>query len=1078
MKKKLFFLVFTFLLVLGAKGQVTTSNIIGVVKDNDLEQVAGATITAVHVPSGTVYRTSANSSGRYNLANMRVGGPYKVEVSAIGKQTLTFEDVYLQLGQSFIIDPVFKGDTGIVLDEVLIEREKQNISSGTVTSISRKQIESLPSITRSVNDITRLTPQANGTAIGGGNYRSNIFTVDGANFSNQFGIGQNIPANGSPISLDALEQISVNVSPYDVRQAGFTGAAINAVTRSGNNEFFGSAFYTFRNENFQGDKVGDFMVNKNPMKNQQFGVSLGGPIIKDKLFFFVNGEFNPVDEPGQNRIASTPELQFGDGSEVARPTAEFLDGVRDYLINKYDYNPGEYQGYGFTSKNNKLLARIDWNISDKHKLNVRYNQVQARSPSFVSTSTSGSGISYTGDQNRRSINALHFSGSNYYQENNFYSGTIELNSRFGQLNNQLRLSYINQNEPRSSDSRAFPLVDIKEGDEVITTFGYEPFTYGNLREVSSYNINNEVSYVANQHSLVAGIEAEFSTIKNGFQRFGTGFYTFDSWDDFVNGNKPSNYALTFPMTEDGSQAFASFKFAQYSLYLQDEFTVNNRLRLMAGLRLELPTFPKVSEIKTHPLVAQNTYANGEKMDTGMLPSARVMFSPRIGFNYDVLGDRSLILRGGSGIFTGRVPFVWIVAQSGDAGMLQFTKVFQENELPDFNPDPKANYPSVLPEAGTEIPASVAALSKDFRFPQTWKSSLAIEYQLPYGVKMNIDGVFSKDINAAFARNINLADQHRLNVDGYGDDRLIYPSNRYINGNHNAIVMDSKTGGYYWSTTLQLEKEFQNGLNAMIAYTHSAAKNFGDGSGDQILNLWSLPQQGTGNTNSPGLGYTSNVIPDRIIANISYRQEWLKNLATTVSVFYQGGSQGRYSFTYNADLNNDGFSNDLIYVPKNRDEITFIDIPEGQSAYGGVAHSAEEQKDLFFSLVEKEKFLRNNKGGFAPRNGGKLPWRNQFDLRISQEVFKNLSGKRNTLQVYCDVFNLGNLLNKKWGHTNYVTNSSVLQIQNRNDIMADPSVEPVYRLGAANGSIIKDVVGTSQSISSTYYMQIGVRYSFQ
>lgn len=1076
--KNYLLLLLTVLSVFTVRAQVTTSSLTGVVTQSTGQFTSGATIKAIHVPSGSVYSSSTNSVGRFNIANMRVGGPYRIEVTYVGQQPIVYEKVFLQLGQAFVLNLVFE-DSLTQIEGIAIEGRSRDLKTGSSTIVNRAQIEILPTIGRSVNDITRLTPQANGTAIGGGNYRSNVFTVDGANFSNQFGIGQNIPANGTPISLDALEQIAVNVAPYDVRQSGFTGAAVNAVTRSGTNEFQGSVFYTYRNEKFQGKWVGDYEVNRNSMDNKQIGLSLGGPIIKDKLFFFVNAEFNPVKEPGQNRIAATPDKPFGSGgSDVVRPTTEFLDGVRDYLIKTYDYDPGTYQGYGFESNNTKLFARMDWNISDKHKLNVRYNQVESKRPSFVSSSTTGSGISYGGNQHRASINALGFSKSNYYQENNLYSATAELNSNFGVINNSFRFSYVNQNEPRSSDSRPFPLVDIKESNAVLTTFGYEPFTYGNLRDVNTYTISNDITYAFDKHILTGGLEAEFSTVKNSFQRFGTGFYTFDSWDDFVSDAKPSNYVLTFPLTPDGSPAFASFGFVQYSAYIQDEFNVNNRLKLTGGFRLELPTFPNVKEIQTHPLVAANTYANGEKMDTGQLPKSKFMFSPRIGFNYDVYGDHSLTLRGGSGIFTGRVPFVWIVAQSGDAGMLQFTKIFEQNEMPDFDPDPKANYPTTLPKAGESIPGNISALSRSFRFPQTWKSSLALDFQLPYSINASLEGIYSKDLNAAFARNINLAEGPNMNVANYADNRHIYANPRNINGNHSAIVMDSKTGGHYWSTTLQLSKQFSYGLEAMVAYTHSEAKNFGDGSGDQIMNLWSLPYQYTGNPNNPSLSYTNNVIPNRIIASVSYRQEWLKNLATTVSVFYEGGAQGRYSYYYSGDMNNDGQTNDLIYIPNDPSDIKFVDITS-KDAEGTIHidHSAAEQSEAFFRLVENDKYLKGRKGQYAERNGGKMPWRNQVDLKVSQEIFKDFGGKRNSLQVFWDVFNVGNLLNKKWGHFNYVKNQAILRPQNANAVFADPTVQPVFQLGMDRGDLVTESFGTTQSISSTYYMQFGVRYKF-
>ncbi|MGF1926255.1 MAG: TonB-dependent receptor domain-containing protein, partial [Bacteroidia bacterium] len=409
--------------------------------------------------------------------------------------------------------------------------------------------------------------------------------------------------------------------------------------------------------------------------------------------------------------------------------------------------PGIYQGYDNLSNNDKLLVRLDWNISNNHSFNVRYNQVESKRPSFVSTSTSGTGFNYS--QSRQSSQALHFSNSNYYQDANLYSWAAELNSKLSnKISNKLRGSYTRQNDPRSSDSDIFPFVDILEAGTPLTSFGYEPFTYGNLRDVTSYTFNDDLSINLGKHSLTLGVQAEFSTTKNGFQRFGTSLYSFASWADFVNGAKPSNFAITYPLTADGSQAFPSFKFAQYSAYFQDEFNVSERFKLTAGLRLENPVYPNVDEVKTHPLVAQLSFNGGQKVNTGTLPETKLMFSPRVGFNWDINGDRSVQLRGGSGIFTGRIPFVWIVAQSGDAGMLQFLQTYngQANTPGPFNPNPNAYIPTNKPTPGSAIPSAISVMSPDLKFPQTWKSSLGVDFKLPLGLIGTIEGIYNSDLN--------------------------------------------------------------------------------------------------------------------------------------------------------------------------------------------------------------------------------------------------------------------------------------------------------------------------------------------
>lgn len=1108
MKKSILFFVFVLSIYCSVQAQVTTSSLTGLVTENSGHFTEGATIKATHLPSGTTYSGSSNSSGRFNLANMRVGGPYRVEVTFVGQNPLIYEDVFLQLGQPFVLNPIF-GESSTAIDEVAIVGTRRSLKEGASTVVNRRQIENLPTISRSVNDLTRLTPQANGTAIGGGNYRANNFTVDGANFNNQFGIGQNIPANGSPISIDAIEQIVVNVTPFDVRQSGFTGAAINAVTRSGRNDFFGSAFYSGRNDKLQGSRIDGVRAQVNDMSVKQYGFTFGGPIVKNKLFFFVNLEQQKEVEPGPTKIASTDALKFGEPGTpnyVARPTETFLNGVKTYLIDNYGYDPGVYQGYSNKSNSDKFFVRLDWNIADNHKLNFKYNQVKGKRPSGVSSSTSGSNVSFSGSNNRLSNNALHFSNSNYFTESNLYSASLEYAGSIGQYNHTARINYVNQNEPRSSAGDLFPLVDIKDGDAVITTFGYEPFTYGNLRDVETMSFTYDGDYTIGKHNLTAGFQFEKSKTKNGFQRFGTGYYIYDSWDDFIDpAGKAINYALTFPLTADGSQAFPSFEFHQYSLYLQDQYSFSDRLKLTAGLRFELPTFPNVKEIQTHPLIEKLSFLDNININTGDLPKSRVMVSPRFGFNYDVYGDRSLTLRGGTGVFTGRIPFVWIVAQSGDAGMLQSTMVLQgKANTPVFSSDITANYPSPVPAAGTSIPSGgVSAMSRDLKFPSTWKSSLAVDYNLPWGTVATLEAIYNKDINAVVARNVNLVEPTSMNITGYTDHRFIFPdaaNERYINkinsagladptanSGFNTTQMTNAKGGHYYSLTAQLQKNFDKGFSAMLAYTYTAAKNFGDGSGDQIINLWSLPYQGYGNSNIPELSYTSNIVPSRLVGAVSYTNAWISNLNTSMTLFYSGSSMGRYSYYYGSDFNRDGQVNDLIFIPEDRSQLVFVDIAAGNSNYGGNAYTAADQAEIFWNLVDNDDYLKSRIGKTTERNGAVAPWRHQFDFRLSQELVKNIGGANNSLEFFWDVFNIGNLFNSSWGI--YKINNNVLLTPTNmlsrysGGNLVSPALDikgtelPTFTMGYANGDIIRELRRPNETITSTYYMHFGLKFKF-
>jgi len=1097
----------------GANAQVTTSSMTGTIRDAK-GALPGASVKATHTPTGTVYSVSTNNDGRFTIGGMRVGGPYTIEVSFVGYGAVKQTDIYLKLGEPYV-ENVTLSDNSSTLEEVKVVGRNNSIMnsnrSGTSTVIGKQQIQSLPTITRSVNDLTRLTPQANGTSIGGGNYRSNNFTVDGANFNNQFGIGQNIPANGSPISIDALEQISINVTPFDVRQTGFTGGSVTAVTRSGTNTFSGNAFYTMRGDDQQGRRVGESyrIPTLQKLDEKNYGFSLGGPIIKDKLFFFVNYEKKHTIQPGTQRIAANSTTPYSAANpNVVQASETLLNTIQSYLRTTYNYDPGVYQGYSNISDNEKMFARLDWNISKNHRFSVRYNQVESKTPSSASTSTSGSPIgSVTGYAyaNSRSGTArtagLPFSNSNYYQAANLYSGVAELNSNFGsKVTNVLRATYSHQNDPRTTDGSPFPLVDILDGSptsnanlgSVLTTFGYEPFSYGNLRDVKSYTYSDDLSIALGKHNLSVGVQAEFSTTKNGFQRFGTGFYTFASWADFQNNARPLQYTVTYPLTADGSQAYPSFKFAQYSAYLQDEFSVTDRLKLTAGLRVERAGYPDVSEIRTHPLVAALTFADGRKVDTGVLPENRISYSPRFGFNWDVMGDRSFQVRGGTGIFTGRIPFVWIVSQSGDAGLLQYTQTYTGANTPYFTPSIAPNLTTTAPPAGSSIPSSgISAMSPDLKFPQTWKSSLAFDVKLPWGIVGTLEGIYGRDLNVAVAKNVNLQNPN-VQVSGYADTRLFYPSAnaaKYYNllnsagvpsstgtTAFNTIVMTNQKGGYNWLATAQLTKQFQNGLSAMVAYTRADQRNYGDQGGDQLLNLFSIPQT-AGNPNNPTLSYSSNLNPDRIIANVSYRKEFLGNLATSFSLFYEGSQQGRFSYTYSGDYNRDGVSgNDLIYIPAagQLTAASFVAIPAGTTGYAR-AYSAQEQLDIFEAYIGQDKYLSSHRGQYAQRNAATSPWRHQFDLRITQEIFKNIGNSKNSFQFTADIFNFGNLLNRKWGNVNFVNNAAILVPQNISSISA--TTAPTFRLANASGDIVRDTFGTSQTISSTYYMQFGVRYIF-
>ncbi|WP_460566976.1 TonB-dependent receptor [Flaviaesturariibacter terrae] len=1095
--------------------QVTTSSLTGVIRDaGGGATLSGATITATHTPSGTRYSTSSQNSGQFRIDNMRSGGPYLVVVTYVGYEPQRFDDINLQLAEATVLNASLS-KTNTTLEQVVVtgagrSRILNASRSGAVTNIGRTEIQRMPSITRSINDLTRVTPQANGTSIGGGNYRSNFITVDGSDFNNQFGIGTNLPANGSPISLDALGEVSVNVTPFDIRQSGFTGASVNAVTRSGTNNFEGSVYRYWRTERQQGNKAGSVTFSPVPFTFDQFGARFGGPIVPNKLFFFLSYEQDNQPKNVQSRLAATSNAPFGSAPNIARPTRDDLDSFSSYLFNKYGYVTGPYDNYSTQIERKKFLARLDWNINRNNRFNVRYNQVEGGEPNPPSTSRSP--LSGFAGGTRTDINAMWYKNSNYFQGANFYSLAAELNSNLGnRMTNTLRGTYTYQNDSRTTTSTDFPFVDIlkdpgNQPETPYVSFGYEPFSKGNLRQVKTYSFVDNFTWNINRHNLLLGVQYDNSTTVNGFQRFATSYYTFASWNDFVTGQRPVGFAQTYTLNKDFSQVFPTFKFEQYSAYVQDEVTVTPRFRLTLGLRADLPTYPNVKEIQTHPLVDSLRF-NGEEINTGNLPKSRVMMSPRIGFNWDVRGDRSFQVRGGTGIFTGRIPFVWIVSQSGDAGLLQITEAYSGASVPanvtSFNPDPAAYRPTVAPVPGTSIPTTVTAMSRDFKFPQTWKSTLGFDRRLGGGFVLSVEGIFNKDLNTVVFRNPNLVAPKALNVAGYPDSRPIYEAavrDRFLytltpGGNptpsnprpnypipngvavtnqqaFNPIVIDNGSKGYSAYFTINLQKQFSNNWYATIAYTKAWGANQFDGSGDQPLSAW----QATPNVYGPNdarLDYNGNILPDRLIASVSYKKEYLKHLGTTVSLFYEGAIGGRYSYVYSGDFNRDGISgNDLIYIPKDATEIDFA-----STTINGVTYTAAQQSDLFFKYVDQDPYLRKHKGQYAERNGAKLPWRNQFDMKILQDVFVNVGKRRNTIQLSVDIFNFANLLNSNWGIIRTQNSLQPLIPTNQNSLVAGGTTRPTFRLAIDRNAPLTESFRDITTITSTYYMQFGIRYIF-
>lgn len=1099
--------------------QITTSAIDGTVKSGSDEPLVGASIVVTHVPTGTKYATSSRGGGTFQIQNLKPGGPYLVEITFVGYDAGKYENIFLQLAESFSLTSNLK-KTDATLENVILTTGRRSTvfnpnRTGSITNIGSRQIASLPTISRSINDFTRATPQSNGAAIGGGNFRQNNFTVDGADFNNSFGIGTNLPANGSPISVDAIEEISVTINPYDIRQSGFIGSAINAVTRSGTNTFSGSVYKYFRNERHRGRRVEKTYFTRTPEEYDQFGFRFGGPLIKNKLFFFLNYETETQPKVIQSSFAATAGAPYGSAANIRRPTADSLNYISNYLLTNYNYVTGPYDNYTPDITRKKVLARIDWNISRIHRFNIRYSQVEGGEPNPPSTSVGGAGTVAGNTATRQALTALWYKNSNYFQGANFYSFATELNSNFRRFSNVLRFSYTDQNDSRTTESTEFPFVDIMSTSggvtpqttsgvgAVYTSFGYEPFSFGNLRRVKMYSVTDNVSWTTNKHHWTVGFQADLSKTINGFQRFGTSYYRFATWNDFATGKLPTDFTMTYSLSKNFAPAFSSFKFTQYSVYGQDEISINKNFRLTLGLRLDQAGYPDVPQIITHPLVLAQNFAFGEKVNTGNLPKKSILFSPRIGFNWDVYGDRSLQIRGGTGLFTGKIPFVWVVSQSGDNGMIQITQAFNyytstgtvsplgTNGIPGgipgpFSPNPVAYRPAAVPVAGTIAPTSVTAMDANFKNPQSWKSGLALDTKLPWGIIASLEAIFTKDVNTAFFRSPNYQAAQNLAAPGYGDTRPIFGATvptRFINTLNSAgqfvaggtsaftpVIIDNGSRGYYGSLTAKFEKPFSKGFFASLAYTKSISANLFDGNGDQALGTYQFTNQVKG-LNTPTLATSQYVVPDRLVAMISYRKEYLKHLATTISLFYQGSIDGRFSYVYNGDFNRDGVSgNDLIYIPTATEVTQMLFTSQ---TINGVVYDQTAQRNLFEAYVTQDKYMRTHRGKYAERNGLQTPWRNQLDAKFIQDIFVKAGKSRNTLQFTIDVFNFGNMLNPSWGKVKSVNAASILLPSTITSLTTAPS----FRLASSQGQIVTRTFRDVISTASTYSVQFGFRYLF-
>lgn len=1109
MRKVLLSLIFTSVIMAGnfiANGQgTTTGTITGTVLDEDNSGLPGANVIAIHEPSGTEYGQATRLDGRFTIPNVRVGGPYTIRVSFIGYPDEVLSDVYVALGQSYRADFKMKPSAEELL-EVIVKAERSTVfdpdRTGANTNINNEALNALPTISRSLNDFTRLTPQSNGTSFGGRDNRFNNYTIDGNIYNNNFGLGTSQFLGGNPISLDVVEEVQVNLAPYDVRQGGFTGANVNAITKSGSNKWQGSVYQLYRNEKFLGDKIGETELNVNDAFTSIRGFTIGGPIIKDKLFFFIGLEQEKADAPGDQRLAARGGLA-PDGQTVSRVTAARADFVREQIRSLYGYETGAYENVPFANEALRLNARLDYNINKDHKLMLRFNRFTSDQDILINgNSIRGFPASerYT-NTNRFGIEALTFANANYQSGNDVTSIVAELNSVLGQrISNNLNIGYTASFTGRRVPGGAapFPMIEVMEPDQsgnllYYMSLGNELFTVGNLLENNIFNITDNVTYYGDKHTITAGFNFEYMTFSNGFNPVWNSWYRYESYDDFVasvidrnTAVRPSHFAIGFTFDADNPTALPldETNFAQLGLYIQDEFNINRNLKLTAGLRVDMPFFPielpNNQVIDDLNLEIPNPVADGEIIvpDVSELPGINPLISPRIGFNWDVNGDQSLQIRGGTGLFSGRMPFVWLSNQVNGNGVMRGQRGYLpadwgEDGNPAWNGF-QADVDAYRPDPATleaEIPNQLNITDPNFRFPQVWRSNIAADIKLPFGIIGTLEGIYSKDFFQPLA--VNLAHTNTGEVARIaGNEYSIYTQDLpQATGTplREVYYLTNINAGDYMSLTAQVQKDFGNGFFTSVAYTRSRTRDYGLIGGSQAQSLW--PNVAIEDRNNPETGFGRFDQPNRIVAYLAFDTKILNSKNNTrFTIFYDGGEQGRYSYTYAGNFG-DGNGVRLMYVPRTAEEAQLVDLLDTD---GNVAFTAAEQWAAIDAYINQNDYLNSKRGEITERNGAKLPWLHRFDLRVVQDLALTKNEDRHKLQLTLDVLNFGNLINSEWGVGNQVVQSNLMQYRGR-DANGNAQFTATFQPGTSN--FPQESYLPIFNLSQTWSAQVGVRYIF-
>ena len=1035
---------------------VTTAALNGTVSDASGAGLPGATVLAIHEPSGTRYGIATRSDGQYNLRNLRVGGPYTVTVSFVGFQTEERAGIQLALSQDLTVD-VTLSDAAAQLGEATVSAETGILSSSTVgtgTNVSTEEIERLPTITRSLTDFTRLTPQfaqvgsgsEAGTSVGGTSSRYNNIQVDGAALNDAFGLESSGTPGGSsgtqPISLDAVGEFRVAIAPYDVTQGGFTGGNINVITRSGTNQFEGSAYALGRNQSFVGDDVDGNAFDD--FSDYTLGARLGGPIQRDKLFFFGSVEVVDTNEPVVAGFA-------GDGGNVAfnAPRAD-VEEIQQILRDTYGRDTGSLGTFDAATRSTKLFGRLDYNLSQANKLTARFNFVRGKKDDGISR---GSRF-YTLEDRL------------YTRQNTNTSSVVELRSVLGQdMANLARLSFQTNRQPSVLEFGPFPSFEIRNlgpNEDATVVAGPDQFRGANNIDADVLEFTDNFNYFVGDHVITVGTQNTLSSFENLFIRNFYGYYRFDSLDDFRDGT-PSRFERNYSQDiANDPRPVAAFTFGNFSLYAQDEWKATPELTLTGGLRVDMAHYFDAPE-PAYDAEDGSTFGSLFGFDNTERPNGNPVVQPRFGFNYDLLGQGTTQLRGGIGVFNGSNPAVWISNSfSNDGSLLGGVRAFDLDGAPipvvtDFD----RQYTAAdfgLAEGSAEINLT----DPDFKSPTVWRTNLAVDRQVMPGVIATGELLYSNVVNGVQWQELNRTPfvERTDTVDGRGQSR------DDVSGDYQSVILLTNTDeGYSFNATGQVQKQLGQGvlpgLGASLSYTYGQVKDINSVTSSQARSNVRDLTIGL-DVNNPPLATSNFEVAHRVLATLSYRAEYARRFGTTVSFIYDGQAGRPYSFVYDrgGDPNDDGFDRaDLIYVPADANDVVVL----AENEDGDLVESVEANQ-AFQDFIDANEALSSQRGQIFERNSTRAPWLNFFDARVAQSI-QTLTGQ--DVEITLDIQNLFDLLGTSLGEVKTVGDRFALVEFEGYDDQGRQVIQ------FSDPGEIADV----SDFASRWRMQLGLRYNF-